>query len=374
MNNLLHSITLISLWYATLMFVGFVAAIFLGTLFLPGKAHKSFLQVDGTCKSYKLNGLLLFMASTLAVLVFTLTFHLSLELLHTYFWSLFVVANLFAFAWTSILYVKGRWVQGADAQPPKDAKFPISTEILRALWIGIELNPIWLGVDLKTFAYQPSLIGLGLINASFAYMQYEKYGEISTQMWMFQLFWWGYLATHYYYEECIISMWDVISENFGFMLVWGDLVLVPFFYSIPAWYLIDRIEPLSVSAVVGISLLYLIGLWMFRSSNAQKHQFKKDPNSTIWGKRAQTLDGKLLISGWWGIGRKLNYTGEICVYFAFSLTAGFHSIIPYLVPLWLCLLLIHRAGRDERRCQAKYGNLWDTYCTKVRFRMLPFVY
>ena len=368
MDNLTHSITPVSLVYASVMFVGFVTVMFLGTIFLPGKQYTGCWQPDGTRKSYKLNGLLLFLATTLVVVVLTLVFHLTLAPLTTYFWSLFIVANLFAFAGTGILYVKGQRKQNVNNQPQSLANF------FSDLWFGIELNPTWLGVDLKMFAYQPSLIGLGLINAAFAYLQYEKYGEIAPQMWMFQGFWWLYLATHYYYEEFMLSTWDIIAEKFGFMLVWGDLVLVPFFYSIIGWYLVDAIEPTSVAGVIAISLLYLVGLTIFRGANAQKHRFKKNPQARIWGQPAQTLAGKLLVSGWWGIGRKLNYTGEICVYFALALTSGFDSITPYLLPLWLCVLLSHRAWRDEQRCQAKYGNLWEIYCAKVRFRILPFVY
>lgn len=363
MADLPNSITIVSLCYATLMFVGFMIVMFVGTMFLPGKVHQGCLLSDGDRKSYKLNGLLLFIVTTCAIALLTQVFHLSLAPLHTYFWSLFIVANLFAFTLTGILYAKA-----------KHQSINIPRNIVKELWFGVELNPTWLGVDLKMFAYQPSLIGLGLLNATFAYVQYEKYGEISTQMLMFQGFWWSYLASHYYYEEFMLSTWDIIAEKFGFMLVWGDLLLVPFFYSIIGWYVVDRTEPMSLSTVVSISLLYLIGLAIFRGANAQKHQFKKNPNAAIWGKPAQTLEGKLLISGWWGIGRKLNYTGEICVYFALALTSGFNSFIPYLLPLWLCLLLPHRAWRDEQRCQKKYGSLWDAYCAKVRFRMLPFVY
>ena len=81
-----------------------------------------------------------------------------------------------------------------------------------------------------------------------------------------------------------------------------------------------------------------------------------------------------MVSGWWGIGRKLNYTGEIMVYCSFALTTGFESIIPYLLPLWLCCLLPHRAWRDEQRCKTKYGELWNEYTRKARFRMVPFLY
>jgi delta14-sterol reductase len=348
------------------MFLGFIIITFIGTKYLPGKLREGAIQPDGTCKLYKLNGLALFVATTIAVAAGTLLFNLSLAPVREYFWYLFAVANLFAFIGTGILYVTGKRASGGEK--------PLPGKILSDLWFGVEFNPTWLGVDLKMFAYQPSLIGLGLINASFAFVQYETYDRISVPMWMFQAFWWLYLASHYYYEEFMLSTWDVIAEKFGFMLVWGDLVLVPFFYSIVGWFLVDRIEPISWNAVAAISLLYLFGLWLFRGANLQKHRFKQNPNANIWGQPARTVGGKLLISGWWGIGRKLNYTGEICLYLAIALTTGFHSFIPYLLPLWLCLLLIHRARRDEHRCRSKYGDLWTTYCTKARFRMMPFVY
>lgn len=360
--------TVFKLSYILLIFVGFVTVMFLVSIFFPGKQYTGCLQPDGTRKSYQLNGLLLFLATTFVVVISTLVFHLTLAPLITYFWSLFIVANLFAFMWTGILYVEGQRKQRVNYQPQPLGK------IFSGLWFGMELNPTWLGVDLKMFAYHPSLISLGLLNAAFAYLQYQKYGQITPQMWMFQGFWWLYLATHYYYEEFMLSTWDIIAEKLGFMLVWGDLVLVPFFYSIIGWYLVDMIDPIPVYSAMAITLLYLVGLTIFRGANAQKHRFKKNPQASIWGQPAQTLEGKLLVSGWWGIGRKLNYTGEICVYFALALTSGFNSIIPYLLPLWLCGLLSHRAWRDEQRCQAKYGNLWKIYCKKVSFRMLPFVY
>ncbi|NJK33264.1 MAG: hypothetical protein HC927_13180 [Deltaproteobacteria bacterium] len=101
---------------------------------------------------------------------------------------------------------------------------------------------------------------------------------------------------------------------------------------------------------------------------------QKDKGTLIWGKPAQTLGGRLLISGWWGIGRKINYTGEIMLYFAFALTTGFASIVPYLLPLWLFGLLTHRAWRDEQRCREKYGELWVEYTKIAKFRMIPFIY
>ena len=108
-------------------------------------------------------------------------------------------------------------------------------------------------------------------------------------------------------------------------------------------------------------------------ANQQKHDFRQNPDITIWGNPRETRTGACW-SRLRGIGRHLNYTGEICVYIAFILTTGFASWIPFLLPAWLACLLVHRAGRDERRCRAKYGELWERYTQRARFAMVPYIY
>ena len=47
---------------------------------------------------------------------------------------------------------------------------------------------------------------------------------------------------------------------------------------------------------------------------------------------------------------------------------------PYLLPLSLTVLLLQRAARDDKKCGAKYGDLWQRYCERVRFRIFPYLY
>ncbi len=42
-------------------------------------------------------------------------------------------------------------------------------------------------------------------------------------------------------------------------------------------------------------------------------------------------------------------------------------------PAWLAGLLWHRSRRDDRRCHAKYGELWEHYRQRVRYSVLPFI-
>ncbi len=342
---------------AALMLLAFVGLLFLGSILLPGA------QVEGRQSNYQLNGLVLFLLSLLVVAMAQVFGWFSLTILHTHFVELFIVANIFAFAVSGWLYLRG--ASAAD----RPAGF------LRGFFFGREQDPACFGVDLKLFSYRPSLIGLALLNLSFAVVQYETYGTLTPAMALYQAFTLLYIFNYFQFEHGMIYTWDIISERLGWMLVWGDYVLVPFFYCIAGWWLIDAPAALlSPAAAAGIVALFLFGFWLFRGANEQKHRFKQDSATKIWGKPAQTLDGRLLVSGFWGIGRHLNYTGEICVYLAFALTTGFVSWIPFLLPLWLACLLVHRAWRDEQRCHAKYGELWGRYKQRARFSMVPFVY
>jgi len=100
----------------------------------------------------------------------------------------------------------------------------------------------------------------------------------------------------------------------------------------------------------------MLSHFMFRTSNWQKFAYKKQQmKAIIWGKKPQLLNGKILISGFWGVGRHLNYTGEILTYFTISLCSGFNSWVPYILPFSLLILLLQRSYRDEM-----LKKIWNT--------------
>ena len=359
--NLSSALSGETLLEAAAMVLGFIVLLFLASLLLPGRRITG-PDADGNERVYKLNGLALYLIVMIATCGAQASGVLSLSVLHTHLLALFVVANGFAFALSGWLYLRG--VRKPHASPGS----------WRDFFYGVDAAPSWLGLDIKLFSYCPSLIGLALFNASFAAVQYETYGELTLAMMLYQTFTFLYVLNYFQFEQGMIHTWDIVRERFGWMLVWGDYVLVPFFYCLPGWWLVHAPEPLSPAAAAGIVVLFVFGFWLFRGSNQQKHRFKRDSNVRIWGKPARTLEGRLLVSGFWGIGRHLNYTGEICVYLAFALTTGFTSWAPFLLPAWLAGLLWHRSRRDERRCRAKYGELWERYTQRARFAMLPFIH
>jgi 7-dehydrocholesterol reductase len=57
-------------------------------------------------------------------------------------------------------------------------------------------------------------------------------------------------------------------------------------------------------------------------------------------------ESKLLLSGWWGVTRKINYTFELLAAFLWSSVAGLRfGVWPFLYFLFLLALLMHRVFR-----------------------------
>uniref|UniRef100_A0A7R9WMQ5 Delta(14)-sterol reductase n=1 Tax=Craspedostauros australis TaxID=1486917 RepID=A0A7R9WMQ5_9STRA len=167
---------------------------------------------------------------------------------------------------------------------------------------------------------------------------------------------------------------DITTDGFGFMLAFGDMAWLPFTYSLQARYLVKHDPHLSATALAGILLLHVLGYCIFRGANGQKDAFRRDPNgpSVQHLQYLQTKRGtKLLISGWWGMARKINYMGDWIMGLTWCMVCGFNSIIPYFYAIYFCILLIHRSIRDDEMCQAKYGDDWQRYKQQVPYRFIP---
>ena len=110
----------------------------------------------------------------------------------------------------------------------------------------------------------------------------------------------------------------------------------------------------------------------------QKYLFKKDPTQSFLGIQPETItDGKktLLVNGFWGLSRHINYLGEIGMATGIVIAVGQLLLPwPWLYPLYYVLLLFPRQLDDDKRCEEKYGPLWKEYLKKVPYRIIPKVY
>ena len=260
-------------------------------------------------------------------------------------------------------------------------------------FIGRELNPRMGSLDLKEFCeLRPGLIGWMVINMGMATKQYllrkdaavaalrgssDARGSVSLSMLLVLLFQGLYVWDAVYQEKAILTTMDITTDGFGFMLAFGDLAWVPFIYSLQARYLVEHDPNLAAGPVALIALLHFAGFYIFRSSNSQKDAFRRDPE----GPEVRHLDylqtqrgTRLLTSGWWGMARKINYTGDYLVTLSWCLLCGFNSPVPYFQALYFAILLVHRAIRDDIECQKKYGSDWDEYKRRVPYMFIPYVF
>ncbi|KAJ3087182.1 hypothetical protein HK102_011654 [Quaeritorhiza haematococci] len=245
-------------------------------------------------------------------------------------------------------------------------------------WMGRELNPRFGPVDLKYFnELRPGMIGWIVLNYAYAAKQFVKFGGVSNSMGLVLGLEVLYVADALWFEQAILTTMDITTDGFGFMLNCGDLVWVPFNFSLQARYLSLHPTHLTPLTLTLITLFGLLSYYCFRDSNSQKNEFRTNPNSERVKhlKFIETKSGsRLLVSGWWGVARHINYTADWCFGLSWCLTTGFSSPIPYFYVIYFGLLLTHRELRDEHKCRAKYKGDWERYCKIVRWRMVPGVY
>ena len=246
-------------------------------------------------------------------------------------------------------------------------------------FLGRELNPRLGGLDLKEFCeLYPGLIGWVVLNLGMAHKQFQLTGAVSPSMVLVNVFQAIYVLDSLVFERAILTTMDITTDGFGFMLAFGDLAWVPFTYSLQTRVLVTDSPSLPTMALVAIIALKLLGYAMFRGSNSQKDIFRrnpKDPRVQHLRTLATKRGTKLIVSGWWGISRHINYFGDWLMGLAWCLPCGIErGVLPYFYAAYFAILLIHRELRDEESCRKKYGRDYDRYCELVPYRIVPGLY
>jgi protein-S-isoprenylcysteine O-methyltransferase Ste14 len=359
-------------WTALAICLGWFAFQAMVQLWVPGPWREGVPLRDGSRLSYRLNGWLAWWITWTVLAAGVLAGWITPTVLADNFGPLMAAMNLAAFVLSVYLYVLGR-------RRPHPGGELTSGRPFYDYVMGNSLNPRNGRFDWKLFCEaRPGLMAWVAIDLSLAAKQYAVHGAVTTPMLLVCAFHVWYVADYYYHEEAILTTWDIKHENFGWMLCWGDLVWVPFTYTIQAYYLVNHTHDLPWWSTLGIVVLNTAGYVIFRATNIQKHRFRRDPGAPVWGKTPQairTATGSLLLtSGWWGLARHINYFGDLLMGLAWCLPAGFRHALPYFYVVYFTVLLVHRERRDHAMCAAKYGDDWKVYCDTVPWRIVPGLY
>ncbi|XP_029352873.1 delta(14)-sterol reductase LBR isoform X1 [Echeneis naucrates] len=354
-----------------ILWIAFQAMLYI----LPvGKLSEGMPLMSGERLKYRTNG---FFAIVVSAVVVAVALHQGLDLtyIHSHFLQLAVATFLIATLLSVYLYVRSRY-----APQEQLALGGNSGNVVYDFFKGHELNPRIKDFDLKFFCeMRPGLIGWCLINFAMALaeMKQQNLEAPSNSMILVNLFQLLYVVDGLWNEEAILTTMDLMHDGFGFMLAFGDLVWVPFTYTMQAYYLVRHPNPLSFPALTAIVILKLVGFYIFRKSNSEKNAFRRNPSDPklSYLKTIPTATGKsLLVSGWWGVIRHPNYLGDLLMALAWSLPCGFSHLLPWYYMIYFIILLVHRDSRDMSECRRKYGSAWDEYCRTVRYRIIPCVY
>eukprot|EP01006_Ploeotia_vitrea_P014064 TRINITY_DN3732_c0_g1_i1.p1 TRINITY_DN3732_c0_g1~~TRINITY_DN3732_c0_g1_i1.p1 ORF type:complete len:438 (+),score=-58.91 TRINITY_DN3732_c0_g1_i1:50-1363(+) len=343
---------------------------------VPGKEFRGVPTATGHVPIYTDNGVACYIISIISL--FVLAQYVDIGIVYDKMPTLLSTSNMFGLILVVILYIKGLYF-------PSTKDNSSSGNIIVDLFWGTELYPRILGWDVKTFTncrYGLMFWQLGIF--CFAAKQYSLYGYVSSSMFVSIALQTIYLTKFYIWETGYFNSMDIQHDRAGYYICWGCMVAVPSMYTVHTLYMVEH--PLLLS--LPHTLLSLFGgiacIYINYDCDRQRQAFRRaEGKDKIWGKDPTYIiakytpeDGRertslLLTSGYWAISRHFHYIPEVLAACFWCFPGFFEDALPYYYPIYLSILLIDRAYRDDARCRAKYGKYWDEYCKKVPAKVIP---
>jgi len=351
-------------------------------------------NVDGSVPKYQGNGFRFWIASVIVVVLVCLKWKEVPEMVTMNFIPIIMTFNIFGLLFVGYLYFMGRKEYWGKEEDDKKGY----SELFR-FYRGLEFHPRIGGVDIKQLTNcRFGMIFWQVIIIIFAFFSYYSSG-FNVAMWVTVVLQTIYIAKFFWWETGYFNTLDITLDRAGYYICWGCLVFLPAFYTFTCYYLANN--PSIISGFVG-SLIFLLGIWfiwMNYKVDKEKEDFKANPDCKIWGKKAEFIapfhhsvvkgaypqnagikeeegkkPSKLLVSGWWGKSRHMNYTYEIGLSGCWSAVGAPLGIAPFAYLGYIIALLVHRIYRDEDKCRVKYGKYWDEYCKRVPARLIPGIF
>jgi delta14-sterol reductase len=268
------------------------------------------------------------------------------------------------------------------ADPESGSRTPFPLE----LYLGRRDNLRLAGgrADAKMYLYLAGVVMLALNLLSFAAHHVIAFGLESSALTILYsaLFLW-FAVDYLVFERVHLYTYDLVAEKVGFKLGWGCLTFYPYFYIVGLWPAATLPDPAyGAWRIAAYAAVFLCGWVLSRGANLQKYLFKRDRGRALLGilRPVAIADGEraLLCSGFWKLSRHVNYLGEILMAIGLSLAVfrpgAWATWAAWLYPLYYVGLLFTRERADERRCAAKYGELWKEYERRVKYRIIPGIY
>jgi delta14-sterol reductase len=249
------------------------------------------------------------------------------------------------------------------------------------LWFGrskdVQLSNGFM--DAKVWLYLVGAVMLQLNVLSFAAFHLEHVRPLNPGFLLGCAMLTWFCCEYLIFERIHLWTYDFIAERVGFKLGFGCLAFYPYFYSVSLWFTADLPAPGVPTWVTALFAVLFLGGWVLtRGANMQKWWFKTHPERKFLWITPRSIgdrDRRLLVNGFWGASRHINYLGEIIQAVAIALAPGWFGVwMVWLYPLYYVALFLSRQADDDKVCRAKYGPLWDEYTARVKWKIVPFIY
>lgn len=346
---------------------------------VPGKVFRGNATATGHVPVYNANGFQCYVINIVTLFALSYLNIFNPSDVYDNLGKLLSSMNLFAFSLCVFLTIKG-------LNFPSTKDFGSSGNLIIDFFWGTELYPRVFGFDIKQFTncrFGMMFWQIGII--CYGFKQYEFLnGRVSSSILVSIILQSVYIAKFFYWETGYFCSMDIQHDRAGYYLCWGCLVWVPLVYSLHTFFMVEHPVYLSLPTSLCLLAAGLLCIWCNYDCDRQRQEFRSSGGkSLIWGKEPtyivasyKTVDGEnrsslLLYSGWWGIARHFHYIPEISASFFWCCPSLFSHALPYFYPIYLTVLLVDRAWRDDARCSDKYKSNWDLYCRQVPYKIIP---
>ncbi|XP_018598132.2 delta(14)-sterol reductase isoform X2 [Scleropages formosus] len=342
--------------------------------YLPfGKVAEGKVGHGGTCIKYSMNGLHALVVTVL--LVAGLWHHGSFQgaAISSRVPQLVTASTAVALVLSIAVYLRSFTVL-----PQQLVNYGTKGNFLQEFALGREMDPSVGKVDLKQFMMvRIGFIGWTLVDISYLLAEIETKGWPTVPLLMVVTFHLVYILDFLIDEDTVLPTKEYTEDGIGFLMILGEYIWIPFYSSMPIYFLLHRPTQISPLSAVLICLMFAFGFVTYYMSNEQKSEFRKNPNNPSLAHLetiASPSGKKLLVSGWFGWVRHPNYLGDIMMTLAWCLPCGFTSFLPYLPALQCTNLLRLRAAEIEEACRKRHREAWQEYCRRVPYQLVPYVY
>nr|XP_033324169.1 delta(14)-sterol reductase TM7SF2 [Megalopta genalis] len=351
-------------------YLGFFLFVALASICPIGKKVDGLENRSGRLQ-YRLNG---FLSAILSLLIFIVCIYKELgvtDLIIDNYIQFSISGWLLGVILSVLLFIKG------GKAPIASLNIHGSTNSrIYNFWQGREINPRIGPLDVKMTIFRTAMIATMLINLTIVIKSIEEAQSYSLEYLRISVLLIASLQIIYtmdalFFESTILSSFEIMHEGTGYMLSTGYM-LFPFLPTITTKFALYN--KTRFSYLLGFPVFFfIIGYLLYRFSNSQKHEFRRNPLSPAVAHldTISTIRGKkLLVSGLWGHVRHPNYLGDIIMWWSISCITLACDILPHYYAIMCTGLLVHRAIRDNERCKVRYGLAWEQYMSRVKYMIL----